>query len=219
MNPNETVVLVDFDGTLMDSMGDLVHLTLQTLAHWGLTAHPGEVESLMGQPTEARLRYHGIPDAHLPHASALFRTLHTESNYGRSQPMAGAESWLAATPRLRKWVLSASPESAVRAGLALHGLDHYFEQIMGAPPTGKLDKVQALAPHRADLASASCWVLGDQQGDAEAADSIGARFALMHNPRNAALIPLAARVLTSFEPLLETPLEGAWNLSLSSHPQ
>ncbi|TDR73901.1 HAD family hydrolase [Paludibacterium purpuratum] len=217
MNFNHAIALLDFDGTLMDSMGDLVGMTLETLSHWGLSAASHEVESLMGQPTETRLRHHGMPADQLAHATAFFRKLHAQSRYARSQPMAGAERWLASTPHLRKWVVSASPESAVRAGLKWHGLDRYFEHVMGAPAASNLDKVAALAPYRGSFAKACCWFLGDQQGDAEAAASIGARFALMHNPRNTALVPLAARVLTNFESLLETSLEGTWNLSLSSH--
>lgn len=216
MSPDNAIVLVDFDGTLMDSTTDLVELTCRTLDRWGLEVPSAEVEGLLGLPTDERLRRHGMSADQLESSAAYFRSLHAQCRYERSQPMAGSERWLAQTPHWTKWIVSASPESAVLSGLKHHGLDRQFERVIAAPLEGGLDKVVALAPYRRRLAARCCWVLGDQQSDFEAAASVGARFALMRNLRNEALTPLADRMLTSFEELFDTPLENTWKPSPSS---
>jgi phosphoglycolate phosphatase-like HAD superfamily hydrolase len=190
-----TVVLVDFDGTLMDTAPDLVALTLDTLAIWGLRPAPDAVERL-------------LPEDQLERAAARFLGLHAACQYYRSRPMQGAAAWLAGTSHLAKWIVSASPRSAVVAGLRYHHLATAFERVLAAPPAAGLDKVAALLPHRPRLAAARGWLLGDQIGDLDAATSVQARFVLVRNPRNSALEPLADRVIANFEDLLSLPLEA-----------
>jgi phosphoglycolate phosphatase-like HAD superfamily hydrolase len=209
-----TMALVDFDGTLMESTADLVELTRQTLAVWGLRPGAEEMEGLLGLPTAERLRRHGVPSDRVSQAAAHFLEFHAACGYERSRPIPGAAWWLATTPHVTKWIVSASPRSAVLAGLQYHGLADSFTRVLAAPPAATLDKVAALAPYRARLAGTDCWMLGDQRNDLEAAVSIGARFALVRNPRNGDLVPLADRVLTSFEEFFAAPLEDAWTLSL-----
>jgi phosphoglycolate phosphatase-like HAD superfamily hydrolase len=208
-----TVVLVDFDGTLMDTAPDLVALTLDTLAIWGLRPAPDAVERLLGLPTAERLRRHGVPEDQLERAAARFLDLHAACQYYRSRPMQGAAAWLAGTSHLAKWIVSASPRSAVVAGLRYHRLAAGFERVLAAPPAAGLDKVAALLPHRPRLTAARGWLLGDQIGDLDAASSVQARFVLVRNPRNGALEPLADRVIANFEDLLSLPLEAEWTPS------
>ncbi|MCB1054945.1 MAG: HAD hydrolase-like protein [Acidobacteria bacterium] len=203
-------VLVDFDGTLIDSVPDLVALTLEALAAWRLEPSPRQVEALLGLPTGERLRRHGVPEGELAAGESRFLELHARCRYTRSRPQPGARRWLAATHHVSKWIVSASPRNAVAAGLDEHGLAHHFDRIIGAPAAAGLDKVAALAPERERLVAAGSWFLGDQRSDLEAARSVGARFALVLNPRNRDLAREADRVLESFEELLVEPLEEAW---------
>src|SRR5262249_52339635 len=204
---------VDFDGTLMNSAADLVEITKSVLSRWLIDVPVPAIEALLGLPTAERFRHHGLPEHELDEAVRLFAHLHAECRYRLSVPLAGAETWLAATPGLTKWAVSASPWTAVSAGLAKHGLDGFFERVVAAPPGGGFDKGAALAPERARFAPGMCWFVGDQEGDIAAGRSVGARVALMLTARNAHLASRADRILTSFESLLEDPLELAWTPS------
>jgi phosphoglycolate phosphatase len=176
-------LLLDLDGTLVDSLPDLLAVLNQVLGDFGVrTLAAAEVKPMVGDGTlrlvERALAGRGLTPDKIKPAQARFLSLYEARPALLSRPYAGvpeilgeltAEGWLCA-------LCTNKPERATRVMLSELDLDRFFRAIITGDslPQKKPDP----APMRAAVAaleiSASCaLVVGDHANDLRAAAGAG----------------------------------------------
>ncbi len=175
MNAGNTfdTFIFDLDGTLLDTMPDLVVVTNKTLEHFGYPAHsPEEILSFVGSGA-ARLIDRAVPEGTSPErcaeALAYWKRLYPEIGLELTKPYGGMAEALKKlkTRGCKLAVLSNKYEGGVKDVIPMHFPD-IFEVLHGEcediprkpDPTGLLRTIQELGstPQRTAY-------VGDSSGD------------------------------------------------------
>lgn len=180
-----TAVLLDLDGTLLDTIPDLADATNAMLADLGLAPLPQEtVASLVGKGTKAliasvlaRQEQSGDP-ALRERAQALFRRHYHRFNGQRAVLYPGVEQGLRAFARmgLKLAVVTNKPAEFTLPLLERSGLAPYFECVVcGDTCPEQKPQPEPLLHACAQLGAApgQAMMIGDSINDAQAAQAAG----------------------------------------------
>lgn len=176
-------LLIDLDGTLVDSLGDFVAALTATGQDLGLPAPPpAVVRDAIGRggPNLIRslLAHWQRPAGDFDAAWALYQTHYAAVNGRHALPFAGTHDGLAglAALGLPLACVTNKPTPMAEALLQALGLRHCFAVVVGQE-TGVAPKpapdALLLACQRLGVAARRTWMVGDSRNDAEAALAAG----------------------------------------------
>lgn len=183
-------VLLDLDGTMVDTIGDFVVAMNNTLQAVGCDGVPGEIVRTWvgrGGPhliNEARL-HAGLPESDLEVLRAGFYAHYGAINGQHSETFPGVDAGLAywQDRGVRLACVTNKPEAHARALLKLKGLDAYFGDFVWGGDSLAERKPHALPLQTACAAlgvpAAHSLMVGDSHTDAHAALAAGMDAALL----------------------------------------
>ncbi len=131
------VVLVDFDGTLVDSLGELYQVYSAFLEHYGKRGTPEEFQELNG-PSMPQVIELLAQRYHLNHSYEQLQKRYMSqlsTFYGKqAKPLPGALEWLdqVAAYGLKLCIVTAANRDLVEAFLQHYKIGHYFHEIVTA---------------------------------------------------------------------------------------
>lgn len=180
-------VLLDLDGTLLDTVADIADASNAMLGDLTLPALPEEtIRSYVGKGSEILvvriLRHHSVDvtpgSVQLTRALDLFFSHYRRLNGQRTQIYPGVLEGLRAfrDAGLKLAVVTNKPEEFTHTLLTRTGLAHFFDVVVGG------DTCEHKKPHplpfvhacnQLDVAPADALVIGDSINDAQAARSAG----------------------------------------------
>ncbi|WGR69787.1 MULTISPECIES: HAD hydrolase-like protein [unclassified Bradyrhizobium] len=176
-------VLLDLDGTLVDSQPGIVASSIAALRALGYD--PGDtldIKRAIGPPLEemlqALLRARG--DDRLDEAVTAYRHHYSESGLFGSEPYPGISGALEEMQRagLRIYLATSKREVFARRILENLKLATYFDGIYGSVPGGKLDHKPELLAHilsEQDISASRSLMVGDRRHDIAGAHAIDMR--------------------------------------------
>jgi len=176
-------VLLDLDGTLVDTQPGIVASCLATLRALG--HDPGErlnIQRLIGLPLEevlqALLKPYG--DDRIAEAVAVYRHHYGESGLLRTEVYPGIDGALREMRHvgLRLYLATSKREVFARSILDNLELAAYFDGIYGSVPGGKLDHKPELLAYilsKQDIYPANCLMIGDRRQDIIGARAVNMR--------------------------------------------
>ncbi len=173
-------VLLDLDGTLVDSAPGITECLAQTIrAFGGSSVEAASLRTFVGPPVAGTLRaFTSLPERDLPRAIEHYRSSYFTHGLQNSSVFPGVLGLLG---MLTEWgipvaVATSKPESHARAILELHGLDHYFAAVSGAGEdengADKSSVIQAALDRLGDRTSDALMV-GDRSFDVRGALATG----------------------------------------------
>lgn len=187
MSPEPSLFVFDLDGTLLDSIGDLVVAVNRLVAEWGgrpldhaavvrmvgegvdmLLSRAFDASGVTGDPSRALPRFIEIYDAILP---------------GDTRPYPGVPEMLQSlAPAAPMAVLTNKPTGSAVKILSMLGLDRFFIRIVGGDgPRGRKPGPEGLI----DLATGACvdpqstWLIGDSTVDLLTAHAAATRVCIV----------------------------------------
>jgi phosphoglycolate phosphatase len=177
----------DLDGTLLDSIGDLVVAVNRLIAErGGGPLHADAVAGMVGEGAGLLLRRAfaaaGVPDD--PDAALdRFLAIYDSVLPGTTVPYPGVPAMLQAlTPAAPMAVLTNKPTAAAVKTLAMHGLDGLFIRIVGGdgpfPRKPHPDGLLGLAAE-AGADPGATWMIGDSTVDLDTAHAASARACIV----------------------------------------
>ena len=169
-------ILFDLDGTLVDSLPDIIDSFLHGFTHLGLPAPAyAEVRALIGQPLD--FMYTQFAPEHVPALCVAYREHYPRNFLNRSRTFPGVERVLR-TLRERGYLLAVATtkrsDMARRfvEALGLGGLLHHVQGTDGFPHKPAPDVLhRALAA----LGTGGLWMVGDTTLDLRAGQAAGLR--------------------------------------------
>ena len=171
----KTGILFDLDGTLLDTLEDLLEATNYALAAYG---HPprtlGELRRFVGNGAENQIRM-SLPDGSkedLPQVLALYKPYYTDHCQVKTKPYAGVQTALACLgEKYPVAIVSNKPDSAVKALCADYFPGIYaLGEAADCPRKPAPDMVyKAMAAIGADR----CIYVGDSEVDVLTAKNAG----------------------------------------------
>ncbi|RYZ36197.1 MAG: HAD family hydrolase [Myxococcaceae bacterium] len=169
-------ILFDLDGTLVDSLPDIIGSFLHGFTHLGLPVPPvAEVRALIGQPLD--VMYTRFAPEHVTNLCAAYREHYPLNFLNHSRPFPGVERTLR-TLRERGYLLAVATtkrsDMARRfvAALGMEGLLHHVQGTDGFPHKPAPDVLhRALAA----LGTEGLWMVGDTTLDLRAGQAAGLR--------------------------------------------
>ena len=176
-------VLLDLDGTLIDSQPGIVASCLAALRALG--HHPGEaldIKQVIGPPLEevlqALLQARG--DDRIDEAVVAYRQHYGESGLLGSEPYPGISDSLQDMRRagLRIYLATSKREVFARRILENLKLATCFDGIYGSVPGGKLDHKPELLAHilsEQDICASHSLMVGDRRHDIAGAHAVNMR--------------------------------------------
>ena len=182
MSPSRSVLL-DLDGTLIDSQPGIIASSLAALRALG--HDPGEaldIKSVIGPPLEDMLRTllqaHG--DDRIGEAVAAYRQHYSESGLLGSEAYPGISGALQEMRRagLRIYLATSKREVFARRILENLKLATYFDGITGSVPGGKLDHKPELLAHilsEQEICASHSLMVGDRGHDIIGAHAVNMR--------------------------------------------
>lgn len=174
-------VVFDLDGTLLDTLPDLVELTNATLRACGFPTHTREeVLSYVGSGVEALIRMavpQGTPEAAIERASARWKELYPDYGYSLTRPYPGIPEMLDALNHrgMKLAVLSNKFDGAVRDVIEAF-LPGKFAAVHGeSPDYPRKPDPTGLNRLLAGLGSCAerCIFVGDSSNDVRVAKASG----------------------------------------------
>lgn len=184
-------IVFDLDGTLIDSVPDLHAAGNMLLAELGLAPIDlATARSFVGDGARVYIKRSLDARGQVPDDSALtdaterFIALYEEHASDRTVPYPDVPETLAALKEtgFRLGICTNKPERATHKVLALLGLDHLFDAIVGGDtlPVRKPDPAHPAAVlERLGAAPESACMVGDNEHDAHSAKGAGMPFILM----------------------------------------
>lgn len=182
-------LILDLDGTLVDTLGDFVAVLSLTLADLGLPAVGRDfVEHTIGRGGEHLVRQTlaqvGAEPALFDRAWALYQQHYATVNGEHAAVYPGAVEGLEAL-RARGVplaVLTNKPAAPARELLRRKGLDGFFTHVFGGDdfPRKKPDPLPLIQTCAAlGSAPSTTWMVGDSRNDAQAARAAGCPLVLV----------------------------------------
>jgi phosphoglycolate phosphatase len=176
-------VLLDLDGTLIDSQPGIVASCLAALRALGHDPSEAfDMKHVIGPPLEevlqALLRAHG--DDRIDEAVAAYRQHYGESGLLGSEPYPGIRGALQDMRRAGLQIYLATSKREVFARRILENLTlaTYFDGIYGSVPGGKLDHKPELLAHilsEQDIDASHSLMVGDRRHDIVGAHAVDMR--------------------------------------------
>lgn len=184
VSPSGRAILIDLDGTLVDSAPDIAAAANRMLAELGAPPLPGsKVRSFIGNgvPTLVRRTLAATPclkDADQDLALAAFYRHYSDCNGRHGAPYPGVLQGLSALHRLgyRLACVTNKPQGYTLPLLEISGLSSFFSAVVSG------DAMPEMKPHPAPLLSAcrmlgvepdDCVMVGDSEVDVAAARAAG----------------------------------------------
>jgi phosphoglycolate phosphatase len=166
-------VLLDLDGTLIDSLPGILSSCRAALRALGHTPDPSlDIAALIGPPMEDAIRFLLEPygDDRIAEAVALYRSDYGQHGLFKSTPYPGIADALAAMRRAGAQLILATSKRREFAQRILehYGLHSFFTGIHGSEAGGVLDHKPELISHIINhygLAQRHCVMVGDREFD------------------------------------------------------
>jgi phosphoglycolate phosphatase len=176
-------VLLDLDGTLVDSLPGILASCLAALRALGHEADETlDMRGAIGPPIEDIMQVLLQPygDDRIAEAVAAYRQHYGESGFLGSVPYPGIGESLEEMKRAGLRIYLATSKRAIFAGRILDhlGLASYFDSIHGSVPGGELDHKPELLAHilaRHGLSPSHSLMVGDRRYDISGAHAVGLR--------------------------------------------
>jgi len=176
-------VLLDLDGTLIDSQPGIVASCLATLRALGHQPDDNlDLTGIIGPPLEdimqILLRTYG--DDRVDEAVVAYRRHYGESGFLGSVPYPGIGRSLEETKRAGLQIYLATSKRLLFASRILDHLKFttYFDSVHGSVPGGELDHKPELLAHvlsEHGLSPSRCLMVGDRRHDISGAQAVGMR--------------------------------------------
>jgi phosphoglycolate phosphatase len=173
LSPEPSLFVFDLDGTLIDSIADLVVAVNRLVAErGGRPLHHDEVARMVGEGASLLLARafdaSGILDDRMT-ALPRFLEIYDDLLPGTTRPYPGVPEMLASLARAAPMaVLTNKPTDAATKILSMLGLDHFFTRIVGGDgPLGRKPAPDGLLRLAADAGAVpgSTWMVGDSTVD------------------------------------------------------
>lgn len=201
-------MVFDLDGTLVDSLPDIVTSFLHGFDEVGLAApSPDLVRAQVGLPLETMYALFA-PEAAVPDLSAAYRRHYPQHFADRSRPFPGVREVLAAL-RERGYAIGVATtkrsDMAVRLVRAM-GLDEAIDHVQGTDGFPHKPAPDVVLRALAALAADGRWMVGDTTHDVAAGKAAGLRtFAVTWGTHDEARLRTAAPdvIAADLAPLLE----------------
>lgn len=190
--PRFAAVLIDLDGTLLDTVPDIAHAVNAVLRALGRAAVTDAiVAGYVGQGVDVLLhralsgaRDGRVDDAQLQRARGLFDPAYAAVNGAQATLYPGVVEGLDAFQAhgLRLACVTNKPQRAAETVLARFGLARYFGCLVGGDALAQRKPAPEPLWHaaaRLGVAADACLVLGDSANDAKAARAAGMSVALV----------------------------------------
>ena len=176
-------VLLDLDGTLIDSQPGIVASCLAALRALGHEPDEAlDVTRFIGPPLEDMMRFllQSYGDDRVGEAVAAYRQHYGESGLLGSEPYPGIGSALQQMQQagLRIYLATSKREAFARRILQHLELAAYFDGIYGSVPSGQLDHKPELLAHilsKQNIAASRGLMVGDRRYDIIGAHAVGMR--------------------------------------------
>ncbi|WP_407154943.1 HAD hydrolase-like protein [Bradyrhizobium sp. STM 3557] len=176
-------VLLDLDGTLIDSQPGIVASSLAALRALGHGPDEAlDIKRFIGPPLEDMLRalLHAYGDDRVEEAAAAYRRHYGESGLFGSEPYPGIGDALAEMRRAGLLLYLATSKRDVFARRILEHLElaPYFDGIYGSVPGGALDHKPELLAHivsEREIDASRSLMVGDRRHDIAGAHAVDMR--------------------------------------------
>jgi len=172
-------VVLDVDGTVLDSADGIVAAYRHALAAVGVAA-PDEsgLRADLGPPLVTLLPALGVPPERLAEAAAAYRAYYLRAGLHQARPYDGVVDVLARlSSRIRLATATAKRTDTASATLEAHGLSRFFTVVNGLDddhPTKTATLVRTLGL-LGDPDPARVVMVGDRHSDVSAGRDVGAR--------------------------------------------
>jgi len=178
-----TSVLLDLDGTLIDSQPGILASCVATLRALGHEADETlDIKRAIGPPLEDMLKVllQSYGDDRVDEAVAAYRQHYGESGLFGSEPYPGIRSSLEKMRQAGLRIYLATSKREVFASRILHhlGFATYFDGIHGSVPGGALDHKPELLAHilsQHDISPSHSLMVGDRRYDISGAHAVRMR--------------------------------------------
>ncbi len=201
------LIIMDFDGTLVDSRYELARISHKVLSSFKVNATLNDIKLKIGLTTEERFRIHGVKSEHLQEAVVAFEVAHAKSDYTEAKPVEGIGEWLERFRETPKWILSSAPEFPIKSVLERLGLDHYFNRVICRSSSDSFNKTDQLRSSIQATANQAIWHFGDEIDDLQAGTYVGAVLFLLEGTHNSSYRFLADFLITNYTRFDETMAE------------
>ena len=176
-------VLLDLDGTLIDSQPGIVASCLAALRALGHKPDEAlDVKRFIGPPIEDVMQFllQSYGDDRVGEAVVAYRQHYGESGLLGSEPYPGIRSALQQMRQagLRIYLATSKREAFARRILQHVGLAAYFDGIYGSVPSGQLDHKPELLAHilsEQKIPASRSLMVGDRRHDIVGAHAVGMR--------------------------------------------
>lgn len=168
-------ILFDLDGTLIDSIELIVKSYEHTLREHGKPElSRAKIMSFIGIPLRKHLQHYAVDEAEVESMTRTYRAWNLEHHDSLVRPFAGVDGMLAGLRERRQniAVVTSKLSEAAWRGLALCGLEGYFDVLVGADDVErhKPDPTPLLfACERLGVEPQHCAYIGDSVHDMVAA--------------------------------------------------
>ncbi len=180
MSESPAALLIDLDGTLVDSLGDFVAALTATAHELGVAPPPAAlVRDAIGRGGQALIRsmlaHWQRPEADFERAWVLYQGHYAAVNGQHAQVLPGTFEGLAAL-KLPLACVTNKPTPMADALLQALGLRRYFSVVVGQQGQLRAKPHPDALLHACALLrvpAARTWMVGDSRNDAEAAEAAG----------------------------------------------
>lgn len=183
------VVVFDLDGTLVDSLPDIVASFLHAFSAAGLAAPTAAaVRETIGEPLDA-MYARFAPEEHVDALSALYRAHYAEHLADASRPFPGVRELLTelGCRGYRRAVASTKRTETARRLVERTGLEPFLDHVEGTDGAPYKPAPDVVLRAVAAVGGRGAWMVGDTTGDVEAGRAAGlATYAVTWGTHDAA---------------------------------